>query len=347
MDAAANQVAGFSVGKNMRAAIGFLLGVLTGLPLLLFVLPASRPADPAPPPRPTVAAEAETGELVLRVEDRETGRPARRAGAVRLWRIGEPADSLAAEAHLSTEGEVRFQELPAGRYRAQCAFQRAGAEDPPAFDVAGAVATRRLVVDLPREFAVGLRLFDEDGRPVEVGALKAVRHSSGTVRELVPAWARAEPPGLPDVFGIGGGAGGCGSPYGPPLVHATNGRIDLGTITESRRETSFSGHTTFDREGCNEVRVEFGGDRVGDRTLVAPCVRLERLLENVFLPDGCPAPPERASVYAWAETAVAEAPERDWRRVPVHVSVFLPGHKPLLYDWTAAGPHPRRTLLER
>lgn len=332
----------------IRALLGFLLGLLTGLPLLLLVLPGSPPAapapDPAPPPPPPVVVPEVTGDLALRLVDRETGRAAGRAGVVRLWRIGESADTLAAEGRLSTEGEVRFPELPAGRYRAQCAFQRAGAEDPPAFDVAGAAATRLLIVDLPREFAVGLRLFDADGRPVEEGALDCDPPSSGTVRELVPGWARAEPPGFPDVFGIGSGAGE-GSPYGPPLVHATNGRFDLGAITENRRETSYYGHVLFLRKGCNEVRAEFGGDRVGDRTLVAPCVRLERLLENVFLPDGSPAPRERVSVCAWAEPEVAEDPERDWRHVPVHVSVFLPRHDTLLYDWTAAGPHPRRTLV--
>ena len=142
------------------------------------------------------SGEADTagqGRLLLRLVDGDSGLPV--SMRVRLWRVGIPEDEEWTQGDEAV-GSVTVEEngslvesLVPGRYRFHAPDQRKEAEDPPDFPVLPGENDLTARVLMPRTLIVHLRVFDEDGRPLERGNRRTTINS--TYFSLSdPSWIR-------------------------------------------------------------------------------------------------------------------------------------------------------------
>ncbi len=173
--------------------------------------PVPQPQPPAP--RPPESCDA---RLFVRLADGETGSPV--AMEVRLWRLGVPEDERWTEGDLevatmavtTTGGFV--EGLVPGRYRLSCPGRREGAEDPPEFSVRSGDNDFVGSLSMPRTFRVHLRVYDEEGRPLERAICQNPISSLYSHTRTSPSWASRRCEKLPDGSfrfseGSGGGIG--------------------------------------------------------------------------------------------------------------------------------------------
>jgi hypothetical protein len=141
-------------------------------------------------------------------------------------------------------------------------------------------------------------------------------------------------------------------------VTADRGSLDLGTMTESSRSTTSRRTVVLRPPGRNEVIVEMES-RVAGRSssraridrgepvlYVASAIDLERLAWSVRLPGGARAVHRGAEVMAVCKARPGL--EVDGRllndRIPVEVTVRVPGHLPITYEWRTGEDAPDRIL---
>lgn len=132
-------------------------------------------------------------------------------------------------------------------------------------------------------------------------------------------------------------------------IGAVDGRFPLGTRTQNSRGSRQVSRHVFRVRGRSAVYLQVESETGGELLLVAPCVPLSLLVEEVYRPDGSRVDPGTLSIEAMADAVAAADPDRpdEWRTVPIHVKVSCEGYAPLEFDWTLDGDHPRRTLVRR
>ena len=83
------------------------------------------------------------------------------------------------------------------------------------------------------------------------------------------------------------------------------------------------------------------------KTMVASSVPIDRLLEGLSLPDGRSPLDGGAEVKAFGEAVPLPegAPADAWRRVPIRVTVTLPGYRTLKYDYLLEAPVCPRVMV--
>lgn len=174
---------------------------------------ADEDSDPPLPPLFPRPPERRDARLFVRLADEETGEPADMR--VHLWRLEVPEDEHWTERDVeiatlriqATGGAV--EDLDPGRYRLQCEGLRNGAEDPPSFLVRSGENDFKGAVRLPRTLDVHLRVYDEEGRPIERGTCQTVIVSRVKSSPSRAIWARSRMEKLPDGSFQGQGASFC------------------------------------------------------------------------------------------------------------------------------------------
>lgn len=327
--------------------------------------PPPAAGSPAPAPKAPAKSEGwhpglkalpddppERGPCTLALTVLVEGREKPLYGSVDLWRLDVPGDALWLPGdHLQTTvrihaGKGEATGLPEGRYRAVYDGQRRVDDDPPPFAVRGPRTEVTLRVALPREFAGSLRLVDENGVPLKHATLRRDGLWSWKYRGD-PAWVKPRMLVQPEGFntsrwpvgGSGSGTfGGSHRTYQP--IHAAGDLFALGPFEEPDKEQRPHRELQVAAAGSNRVRVILGDGATGPTTHLGVALPLELLLARLALPDGSPVLGSAAEVEATsdAEVMTPATPADRWRRLPVKVTVTIPGYEPL--ELTADADHP-------
>ena len=283
--------------------------------------------------------------LLLRLVDADSGEPVREW--IDLWQLDAPGNEhwfrgdLRRLSRRVPEDGVRIAGLPEGCYRVFCADQRASAEDPPAFAVAGPLTEVAVALPRPRTFEVRLRIYSASGHPIR-DALRVKRGYSASRATRAPEWVR--PRELRD--GVAAEscptiASCCSHPGTPRPVTAAPGGFPLGRVLEDRRRDRKVIYRAYLVDGLCPVRLQLKGDVARDRTYVGVAVPEEPLRACVLLPDGARATAAGARVAVFCEARL----DRSWQETPITVRAWLEGYEDLEFEvLPGERPRPRRLV---
>jgi hypothetical protein len=298
-----------------------------------------------PPEDPLPSGEC---TLLLRLVDADSGEPIREW--VDLWQLDAPGNEDWTRGDQRRFGKIvpktglRVAGLPEGRYRIFCDHQRASAEDPPAFAVAGSCTDVVVVVPRPRIFEVRLRIYSASGHPIR-DALRVDRGYSDSRATRVPEWVR--PRELRDGFAAESCpaiASCCYHPGTPRPVAAASAGFHVGRVLEDQRRNRKETDHAFLIDGLCPVRLKLRGDVARNRTYVGVAVPEEPLRACVLLPDGARATTAGARVAVFCRARL----DRSWYEIPVTVRAWLEGYEDLEFEvLPGEAPRPHRLVPKR
>jgi len=301
----------------------------------------TRVVPPVPAERlvvPLDAVQKGPGALILHVVDRESGDRVR--CTVQLWRLDAPANARwtrgdqLQETRQAPNGDTRFEDLPAGRYRVFVEEERAGAPGEHAVEVGEGVTEERVEVLRARRWPILLRVIHDDGEHVERG--KGGGAYCSRWEEVPASWpgmvrrarldggpTRSEPAsgGLPQVLFLPG-----------ELASFDEGAgFSLGLAEENTKGKRYTQVFGLEPAGCVPVSFQLPDDLDGARLYGAPAVLLKAVLEAVRMPDGTPATDAGAQVEAkvGAIELRNEADEAGVWRLEVRLTARKAGYKPV------------------
>ncbi len=295
-------------------------------------------------PLPEDPVERGPCSLLLRFFDASNGSPIE-AMTVALYRLGAPGNAHWTEGDqlqarfTSGGGGARLDALPEGRYRIFALGQRAGSDDPPAFQVSGERTALDFELRMPRTEEVLVRILDETGRPLGSAQERRRTHAVRSGEEPVPSWreARLLRSGAEIWRGRRGGRG--GSRRGRQTLTASeDGTFLLGTHTESDRQENSQETHWIELAGRNDVVVRVTDDpnrtdapQAGDAptqhrffALALPRAWLEGL---ILLPDGRRV--EAAGGKLTLECEAVRGIPGEWRTLPIRVAASVEGYEDL------------------
>jgi hypothetical protein len=287
---------------------------------------------------PVDPVETGTCSLLLKIVDAATNEPVRTE--VVLWRLDAPAnehwtqgDQIQAR-KLAGHGLVRFDELPAGDYRAVCERRRVPAEDSRVIQVQGKLTEETIAIHMPRKFRVYLKVFDLEGDLVTKGRIERWGGDSRVRTKRIPDWYRPRRPVGPDDgrFSISETVQTSSHSAAKPWDStATEQGFFLGELEENSYSWQLAyGFAVRVPGGC-AVRARIDGDFESGTAYVGITVPVDPILERILVPDGKRADKSGAYVRIWTQAIRDDGtpPLDRLRRETVRVSAVLRGYRAL------------------
>ena len=302
--------------------------------------PATACEDALDEPPPDLSKTGPCAVNVLLV-DAATGD--RVKSVVQLWRLDAPGNAhytrgdqrQASQTHeINMLDGVRFDKLPAGRYRIHAEAQPRGAEDPPAFVVDSAAATHVFEIAMPGRRPAWLRIHDEQGHPIQRATVDGGR-MSGIRSHTRPAWRVARAFKGNAYFGpfVGGGGWSIGGGRAFRATEATADGFPLASIRQPSRTERVTERYEFRVPGRTRVKLEatYAGER--EHAYEAVSIPIHPIRDAVRLTDGRCATAIDADFEAVCEARLA-APGRvfDPRDFVIQVVVTHKHFEPLKFQ---------------